>query len=50
MQLKTIMDIASQWFQENTKNKLYIYLTVKGYDFNTKKYSSNYNFSFTISS
>lgn len=31
MQLKTIMDIASQWFQENTKknNKLYIYLTVK---------------------
>lgn len=47
------MDIASQWFQENTKkknNKLYIYLTVKGYDFNTKKYSSNYNFSFTISS
>ena len=35
---------------EKKNNKLYIYLTVKGYDFNTKKYSSNYNFSFTISS
>ena len=34
---------------EKKNNKLYIYLTVKGYDFNTKKYSSNYNFSFTIS-